>query len=130
MNGHGEKLTRKKEQAIAALLLEPTLVAAAWRCGVGESTLWQWLQDPQFNAAYRSARRSVVDAVVAGLQQAGADAVACLRRNLNFGQPGAEVRAAGVVLDHVLGTLDRLDLEERLGRLEAMPELHGVNRGT
>ena len=70
MNGHGEKLTRKQEQAIALLLTESTLTAAATRCGVGESTLRRWLQDPEFNAAYRSARRSVVDAIVAGLQRA------------------------------------------------------------
>jgi len=34
MNGHGEKLTRKQEQAIASLLIESTFTAAATRCGV------------------------------------------------------------------------------------------------
>ena len=122
MNGHGEKLTRKQEQAIAALLVEPTLAAAAARCGVGDKTLWRWMQIPVFEAAYRTARRAIVDTVVAGLQLAATDAVSCLRRNLACGQPGVEVRAAAVILEQVLGALDRLDLEERLRRLEALPE--------
>ena len=51
MTGHGEKLTRKQEQAIACLLAEATLTAAASHCGIGEATLRRWLRDPQFEAA-------------------------------------------------------------------------------
>jgi hypothetical protein len=130
MKGNGERSMRKREQAIAALLTEPTLAAAANRSGVGETTLWRWLQDPGFQNAYASARRSVVDAAIANLQQAATEAVACLRRNLNCGQVGAEVRAAGVILDHVLGVLDRLDFEERLRRLEALPEVRNGQKHT
>jgi Helix-turn-helix domain of transposase family ISL3 len=108
VKGHGEKLTRRQEQAIAALLAEPTLAAAAARCGVAETTLWRWMQIPTFEAAFRAA--------VASLQHAATDAVSCLRRNLDCGQAGAEVRAAAVILEHVLGTLDRMELEERLRR--------------
>lgn len=39
------------------------------------------------------------------------------------GQP-AEVRTAGVVRGHVLGTLEPLDLEEQLQRLVALPRDH------
>ena len=39
MSGHGEKLTRKQEAAIAALLLQPTITAAAAAVGIGEATL-------------------------------------------------------------------------------------------
>src|SRR5690242_18921442 len=123
-SGHGEKLTRKQEQAIAAFLAEPTLTAAA-RCGVGEKTMWRWLQLPGFDVAYRTARRALVDTVVASLQQGATEAVSCLRRNLACGQPGVEVRAAAVILEQVLGALDRLELEERLRRLEALPEATG-----
>jgi len=129
MKGHGEKLTRKQDQAVAALLAEPTLAAAAARCGVGQTTLWRWLQDPAFNEAYRSARRTVVDATIATLQQAAGEAVACLRRNLTCGRPGVEVRAATTILEQVLGTSDRADLEARLRRLEALPEAQSVKHG-
>jgi hypothetical protein len=130
MRGYGQRSTRKREQAIAALLTEPTLAAAANRSGVGETTLWRWLQDPDFQNAYASARRSLVDAAIGNLQQAATEAVACLRRNLTCGHMGTEVRAAGVILEHVLGALDRLDLEERLRRLEALPEVRNGQKHT
>src|SRR5712692_5861130 len=76
MKNHGEKSARKHEQAIAALLAEPTLGSAARRCGVSETTLWRWLQDEEFQAAYKAARRSVVDAATTSLQQTATEAVA------------------------------------------------------
>jgi hypothetical protein len=39
MAGHGEKLSRKREQAIAALLSASTLVEAAKAAGIGDRTL-------------------------------------------------------------------------------------------
>jgi hypothetical protein len=38
MTGHGEKLTRKKEQAIAALLSEPSISRAAKTASIGENS--------------------------------------------------------------------------------------------
>ena len=37
--GHGEKLSRKQEQAVVALLTMPTIRKAAEKAGVGERTL-------------------------------------------------------------------------------------------
>ena len=47
MKGHGEKLTRKMDAAIVALLTHATIPAAARNCGVAEVTLWRWLQLPE-----------------------------------------------------------------------------------
>jgi hypothetical protein len=60
MTGHGEKLSRKREQAIAALLTQPTIAAAAKMAGIGERTLRRWLKLPEFASAYDAARREVV----------------------------------------------------------------------
>src|SRR5271163_1806791 len=100
MAGHGEKLTRKQEQAIAALLAEPTIDAAAEKAGVGLTTLKNWLKLPAFLAAYRGARRQVVEGALGQLQQATGEAVDALKRNLKSGQPGNEIRAAVAILDH------------------------------
>ena len=43
--GHGAKIARKREDAIAALLTQPTVAAAAGVAGIGEKTLRRWLQD-------------------------------------------------------------------------------------
>lgn len=56
--GHGTKIGRKQEDAIAALLTQPTLAEAARQTGVGEKTLRRWQQDPSFQSAYREARRT------------------------------------------------------------------------
>jgi len=55
VSGHGEKFSRKKESAIAALLACPTLTEAASSCEIAESTIRRWLKDETFSR--RSMRR-------------------------------------------------------------------------
>jgi hypothetical protein len=55
MKGHGEKLSRKQDLAIAGLLTEPTIGEAAQKAGVSEVTLWRWLKQADFTSAYRLA---------------------------------------------------------------------------
>ena len=50
MVGHGQKLGRKKEAAIAALLTNRSVDEAARAAGVGATTLWRWLKLPEFQA--------------------------------------------------------------------------------
>ena len=45
MTGHGEKLSHKQEQAIAALLVAPSVAAAAQAIKVQDNTLLRWLKD-------------------------------------------------------------------------------------
>src|SRR6266571_3151056 len=90
--------SHKREQAIAALLAQPTITAAASAVGVGEKTLRRWLRDPDFAAEHRAAQRQAVDLAISGLKQATGDAVATLRRNLTAGVPSVEVRAASEIL--------------------------------
>jgi hypothetical protein len=56
---HGEKLSRKKEQAIAALLARPTVQEAAAEVGISVRTLCEWLKHPVFKRAYGQARESI-----------------------------------------------------------------------
>ena len=55
MTGHGEKLNRKQEQAVVALLTEPTIAKAAEAIGVGEKSLRRWMNLEQFGETYRQA---------------------------------------------------------------------------
>ena len=68
-NERPNQTDRKQEALIAALLTEPTH-AAATTAGIGESTLHCWLKDPAFRAAYREARRALVQAALDRLQAA------------------------------------------------------------
>ncbi len=118
MQGHGEKMTRKAEALIAALLTESTYGDAARKVGVNEATVYRWLARPEFQAAYRAARRRIVDVAVSRLSQLTSKAVGTLERNLTCGNPGAEIRSALGVLDHVGKLLGGEGLEEAVARLE------------
>ena len=54
--GHGEKLTRKQEQAVSFLLTAPTIGKAAALAGVSARTLRNWMKLPAFAEACRQAR--------------------------------------------------------------------------
>ncbi len=116
----GEKLPRKTDVVIAALLSQPTMADAARAAGVGESTLWRWLQNPDFQAKYKEAQRTVVNSSLGQLQAATSEAVATLRRNLTCGKSGDEIRAAAVILDQSAKYLERYELQERIAQLEGL----------
>ena len=48
MTTPGSKFTRKKEQAIAALLTQRNVEEAARSAGIGTQTLLRWLKLPDF----------------------------------------------------------------------------------
>jgi hypothetical protein len=110
MKGHGQKLTRKQEAVIVALLTEPTHAAAAARAGIGEATLHRWLQLPTFRSAYRRARRAIIETAIGRLKQAAGQAVETLERNLNCIRPGSEIRAALGILGLAVKAVELMDL--------------------
>lgn len=107
-------LTRKHEQAIAALLQATTIEAAAAQAGISRRTLHRWLGQPSFKTRYRAARLEVVDVAVRELQRASGEAVETLRRNLKCGEPGVEVRAAVAVLDQAMKGLQLFEVEKTI----------------
>src|SRR5438046_455273 len=102
MIGHGAKFGRKKEEAIVALLSNPTIEQAARTIGIGTKTLLRWLKDPGFNAEYLSARRAVFSQSLARLQQATGAAVSTLLKVMvDPNSPAStRIRAADSVLNH------------------------------
>jgi tRNA A37 N6-isopentenylltransferase MiaA len=99
--GHGG-LSRKAEEAIAALLTAETVEHAAQQAGIGYRTLHHWLrEDADFQHAYRLARREVVHQAQAQIQKATGRAVATLINVMDdpLAPPGAKVTAARVILE-------------------------------
>src|SRR6516165_10042779 len=117
MGGHGEKLTRKKEAAIASLLSEPTIEGAAQKAGVSYRTLQGWLTQPDFRLAYQRARAVLLERVVATLVRLSTSAIVALGRNLTCGKPAAEIRAASAILTQATRGVELMDLAERLSAL-------------
>lgn len=119
MAGHGDKIGRKAEAAIAALLSEPTVEKAAEKAGVGYRTLKGWLADPAFASAYRAARAAVLDEALAALTRCSSEAVEALRRNLVCGDEAVEVRAAKTALELLLKLEEHSEFDGRLAAVEA-----------
>ena len=120
MTGHGAKFGRKKEEAIAALLSQPSIEQAARVAGIGPKTLLRWLKLPEFQAAYREARRDGFGQATARLQQAsGAAASVLLKMMVDQNSPAStRVRAAQAVLDRAGKAVEIEDIEVRVTELE------------
>lgn len=122
--GHGEKRSRKKEAALVALISEPTLKEAAKKAGIGEATLWRWLQDPEFQEKYRTARRQAVSQSITQLQKISSEAVETLREVMNSKEtpPASRVTAAKAVLEMAIKAVEVEDLAVRIEALEKATE--------
>jgi hypothetical protein len=124
MAGHGEKFGRKKEEAVAALLTQRNVEEAARAAGVGTRTLLRWLQNPEFQRAYREARRQAFGQSIARLQQAtAAAATTLLKIMVDPSAPASvRVRAADSVFSHSAKAIEIEDIESRLAALEQAAE--------
>ena len=112
----GQRLSRRAEQIIVALLEHPTLEKAAAAAGISTVTLWQWLRKPKFQKALLRARREAYSQAVARLQQGSAAAAATLLRVMCDGVAPASTRvsAADKVLAHAAKAMENEDLAVRV----------------
>jgi hypothetical protein len=118
--GHGNKLSRKKEQAIIALLEAPTVKEAAEMVKINPATLYKWMALPEFEEAYRKARHRAMGEAIARLQQASSKAVATLWDVMGDQEatPASRVTAARTVLELGMRGTEIEVIEVRLKQLE------------
>lgn len=125
MVGHGTKFGRKKEAAIAALLSQRNVEEAARVAGIGTQTLYRWMKEPEFDAAYRKAKRAVYGQAITRLQQGSSAAAATMLKIMfDVGAPAStRLRAADNVFSHVKHAFEMEQIEERLEALEEAAKL-------
>jgi transposase-like protein len=130
MVGHGAKFGRKKEEAIAALLTQRNIEEAARTAGISTQTLLRWLKVPEFEIAYREARRAAFGQSIARLQQASSAAVSTLLKvMIDPNSPAStRVRAADSILGHAAKAIEIEDIEVRVAELEAAAQRSASNR--
>ena len=126
MKGHGTKFGRKMEAAIAALLTQRNIDEAAKATGISPNTLLSWMKVPEFQAAYREARRVAYSQAVARLQQgATAAATTLLKVMVDQSTPASvKVRAAECVMTHSSKAIEIEDIEARVTELERSTGTH------
>ena len=120
MIGHGTKFGRKKEEAVAALLTYRTLEDAARAVNVSTKTLLRWQKDPEFDNAYRDAKRAAFGQSIARLHHLSSAAVSTLGKIMldSATPPATRVRAADSILDHAAKAIEIEDIEARVAALE------------
>ena len=124
MAGKQGKFGRKQEEAIAALLTQRNVEETARSAGIGTRTLLRWLKVPEFQAAYRQARRAAFGQAVARLQQGTSAAATTLLKTLvDPGTPASvKVRAAEAIFNHAAKAIEIEDIEARVAELERAAE--------
>jgi hypothetical protein len=124
MKGHGAKFGRKQEEAIAALLTQRNIDEAAKAVGIATNTLLKWMKLPEFQTAYREARRAAFGQAVARLQQGtSAAATTLLKTMIDPATPASvRVRAAEAIFNHAAKAIEIEDIEARVAELERAAE--------
>jgi len=115
-------------EAIAALLTQRSVEEAARVAEIGTQTLYRWMKDPEFDAAYREGRRAAVSQSYARLQQASSAAASTLVKVMvDANAPASSrVRAANSILDHSRRAIEIDDIVVRVGALEQASKPPGV----
>ena len=118
-----DTLTPRQYKAIAALLAAASIRQAAVDADIPEKTIYNWLRDARFQAAYSAARREAVQQAIARLQRSATAAVSVLLMLMAKDTTPAAVRlqAAGKVLDLALQGVTVDDLIARIEALEREP---------
>ena len=120
MIGHGQKLSRKKQQLIAELIQQQTVREAAKAVGIGEATAFRWLKDAQFTSSYRKARQQLVEHSISRIQKASGEAIELLRTVLqdDTAPASSRVSASKIILELSIRGLEITDIIERIENLE------------
>lgn len=107
-----------KEKVLIALLETSSIREAAEKSGLGEATIYRYLNDKDFLKEYRAARRQIVETSISRMQKASGEAVETLIKNLHCENPSVENRAAQLIIENSVKAVETLDILERLEILE------------
>jgi len=115
-----ERLPKKQQSAIVALISHRTIEEASQSAGIGRTIIFKWLQNEDFQAAYRQARADVVRHAIAQAQNACSEAVTVLREIMNSTESPASTRvsAAKAILETSLKAVELEDIISRIEKLE------------
>ncbi len=114
------ELKPQQRRAIAALLTERDIRAAALKSEVSERVLYRWLELPEFKAELRAASKQSIDTAILRLSELSGQAVDTLREVMTdkTASAGNRVQAANIALARLLDLRELQELEERLQKIE------------
>ena len=131
MAGMGSKLKPKQGEAIVALMSHQSVDDAARAIKIGPRTLYRWLKEPEFDAAYLKARRDTYKQGIARLQKNVGAARSILFKVMADAAtpPAVKVRAVECVLSHSGKAIEIEDIEMRVTELENAAKAADASEG-
>ena len=118
MSGHGEKMSKKREEFIAAMLTESTFRDVGLKIGIDERTARRWYRDPEIQSEIIARRSEIIDQTMAKLIDKLGDAVDTLSQNLGATQDSVQVAAARAIITFALKAREDAHVLSRLDELE------------
>jgi hypothetical protein len=117
-----DELTTKQKAAIAALIAGSSYGEAATAASVHSNQITRWMREPAFLAALRAAEGEKLQAVTRSLVTLADKAADALKGVLDdsTARSSSKIRAADVILSHLINLRELVDLEERIRKLEDM----------
>lgn len=121
-----QALDPKQEQLIFALLKAKSNEEASRISGIPHRTMYRWLADPRFMAAYRAKRRELFEDAIAVLHKTSVQAAHALAEEIDYGtreEPGKatgskeRISAAAKILALAFKGMDAILIQEELANL-------------
>lgn len=113
-----------KAVALAALITSPTVRDAARASGISESSLWVYLQDPDFSREYEDKKGAIVSVAAERLRSrldSAAETVQSIMTD-DAAPPQVRITAARTVFEYAAKYTDQADVLARIATLEAAQE--------
>ncbi len=109
-----------RDDAIAAIVANPTIKAAAAACGVTEKTMHAWLNEPDFAKKVRQAQEEIAREGIRRVMNTIGTALDVLEEvaTNKEGNPGTRVSAAKALLDQYMRAYEMDIVQRRLDALE------------
>lgn len=111
-------MTPKQELALAYLIESGSRKEAAKKAGITERTLYKYLKDEEFSAAYRAARSEMMKNTTDRINACMMPAINTLLYVMKSGSPNARVAAARTILEYGLRITEANEIMERIIKLE------------
>ena len=107
-----------KDLVLAALIETNSVRQTAAATRISEATIYRYLQDKEFLAEYRNARRLTVESAIAQMQNAASEAVDRLKELQYCENPAVAARCAQIIYENSVKGMETTDILERLEKME------------
>ena len=111
-------LTDNQLAALPYLAASPTLAEGARLADIGRTTLYRWMNDPEFRATLERLRAEAADLAHTELRGLMLKGALVLAEAMEHPSPHVRVRAAQAALSMGLKAVDLKELRQRIDRLD------------